>query len=228
MIIFSAFVIGLVGSLHCVGMCGPLMLAAQQRGDGWQQPVFYQAGRLTTYLLLGFLLGGLGLGLQLWNLQSTLAVLSGGLLVTVAALRLWKPTFLVSYKPIEGLYFKLRVFFGSQLGNTGNSAHFALGLCNGLLPCGMVYLAAVGAANVGNPLGGGLFMLGFGLGTLPLLTVTLVAGKRLIGSNRIQFQQLASVLMLIAGGLLLWRGYGRYIPLDYHQFTDLVFPPSCH
>jgi sulfite exporter TauE/SafE len=82
----AAFLLGLTGSLHCVGMCGPLMLAAGN-GGRWQSAFAYQSGRILIYVFLGLILGSFGLGMRLWNAQSTIALLSGGLLIGFAVLR---------------------------------------------------------------------------------------------------------------------------------------------
>jgi sulfite exporter TauE/SafE len=175
----AAFTLGLMGSLHCVGMCGPLMLSVNATG-AWKQPVLYQAGRLTTYVFLGFLLGMFGFGLQLWNAQSTITIVSGLMLLTFAFFR-WDPAQLLQRLPGYGtLQLTVRKKMSSIIKKDSLQAHYGLGICNGLLPCGLVYLAIVGAANMSTPIMGGGFMLAFGLGTLPLLVATLYAGRRLL------------------------------------------------
>jgi len=86
----AAFILGLTGSLHCVGMCGPLMLAAGN-GGRWESAFAYQSGRILVYILLGALLGTLGLGMRLWNAQSTVAFLSGVLLIGFALKAVLRP-----------------------------------------------------------------------------------------------------------------------------------------
>ncbi|MEO0733696.1 MAG: sulfite exporter TauE/SafE family protein [Bacteroidota bacterium] len=225
--LYAAFTIGLLGSLHCVGMCGPLMLTANASG-GWTAAVSYQAGRLLTYVLLGALLGGLGLGMRLWNAQGVLALVSGGVLVVLAVMRLDPGDFLQRWRWYAHWQVRLRTVMASLLTGKGPGLRFALGACNGLLPCGLVYLAVIGATNMASPLQGAGFMLAFGLGTVPLLAVTLLAGKRLFRTGGVTLRRWTPVVMAAVGLLLLWRGYASHVPNDFYQFQDLAFPPRCH
>lgn len=225
--LYAAFTLGLLGSLHCVGMCGPLMLSAST-GSGWKNPLTYQAGRLLTYMFLGALLGGLGLGMQLWNAQSTIAVLSGILLLVFALLRMDPGNMLQRWPAYNRFQVRVRTWISGALKNRGIGSQFTLGVCNGLLPCGLVYLAIIAAANTGSPLAGATFMLAFGMGTLPLLVATLFAGKRLLRLRPELLTKWTPLVMAMVGLLLLWRGYSTHIPGEFHQFQDMAFPPMCH
>lgn len=227
--LIAAFTLGLMGSLHCVGMCGPLMLAADQGGTNWQRPFSYQTGRLFTYALLGVLLGTFGLGLRTWNAQSILTIVSGVLLIGFAIVKIDPGQLLQRQPAFARFQVNLRRFMGKAIQQQGLKAQFSLGVCNGLIPCGLVYLAVIGAANTGSPLMGAGFMVAFGLGTLPLLTATLVAGRRLTRSSAAALlTRLTPVLMLAVGILLIWRGGSAHLPADFQNFQDLAFPPMCH
>lgn len=225
--LIAAFILGLTGSLHCVGMCGPLMLAAG-RNSRWQSAFAYQGGRILVYILLGGLLGALGLGMRLWNAQSIIALLSGGLLIGFALLRLDPGNMLQRMPAYARFQVGLRQRVSGFIGQGGVGPQFALGCCNGLLPCGLVYLAVIGAANTSSPLMGAGFMLAFGLGTLPLLTTTLYAGRRLFRLDAGRLAAATPVVMTIAGLLLLYRGWATHVPSDFSNFQDLAFPPMCH
>jgi len=225
--IIAAFILGITGSLHCVGMCGPLMLAAGN-GGRWQSAFAYQSGRILVYILLGVLLGALGLGMRLWNTQSTIALLSGALLIGFALLRLDPGNFLQRLPAYARFQVALRQRVAGFLSEGGVTARFALGCCNGLLPCGLVYLAVIGAANTGSPLMGAGFMMAFGLGTLPLLTATLYAGRRLFRLDPARLAAISPVVMTVAGLLLIYRGWTTHVPSDFFNFQDMMFPPMCH
>lgn len=225
--LYAAFTLGLLGSLHCVGMCGPLMLAAAT-GGGWKNPLIYQAGRLSTYLLLGGLLGGLGLGMQLWNAQGAIAAISGMLLIVLAMLRLDPGNMLQRWPAYNRFQVRVRTWMSVALQKRGLGGQFTLGVCNGLLPCGLVYLAIIAAANAGTPLAGATFMLAFGLGTLPLLVATLFAGKRLLRLRPDLLPKWTPLVMAVVGIFLLWRGYVTHLPGEFHHFQDMAFPPMCH
>ncbi len=201
-----AFALGLTGSLHCVGMCGPLMLA-MGAGNGLHSALAYQTGRIAVYILLGALLGGLGLGMQLWNAQST-----------VLARQPWFARFQLRLRSVAST-------FAVQ---GGLRAKLVLGACNGLLPCGLVYLAVIAAANAGSPAKGAAFMLAFGLGTLPLLLGSLFLGRRIVRSGPDRLAALTPYVIGLAGLLLLWRGWTAYLPNDFYNFQQLAFPPMCH
>lgn len=222
-----AFALGLTGSLHCVGMCGPLMLA-MGAGNGLPSALAYQTGRIGVYLLLGALLGGLGLGMQLWNAQSTVALVSGGMLVTFAVLRL-DPGKLLARQPwFARFQLRLRSVASTFAAQGGLRAKLILGACNGLLPCGLVYLAVIAAANAGSPGKGAAFMLAFGLGTLPLLLGSLLLGRRIVRLGPDRLAAITPYVIGLAGLLLLWRGWTAYVPNDFHNFQQLAFPPMCH
>lgn len=224
--LYAAFTLGLFGSLHCVGMCAPLMMTAQQ--GRWVNTLSYQAGRLLTYVLLGGILGGLGLGLKLWNAQSSIAFFTGGALLLFALLRLDPGNWLQRNAAYAAFQVRVRAFMAKMLSYRGVPAQFALGCCNGLLPCGLVYLAIVGAANAGSPVAGATFMLAFGMGTLPLLITTLLAGKRIlrIGADRIA--ALTPILLAVSGCLLIYRGWITHVPYEFLNYQDLANPPMCH
>ena len=221
----TAFSLGLFGSLHCAGMCGPLMWAAAGRG---RQVLQYQTGRLLTYALVGALLGGLGLGARLLHLQGALAIGSGILLLLVAVARLSPESWVAAWPVYGRLQMALRHRIGRWMNHRGGWAHFGLGCCNGLLPCGLVYLAVVGAANTGSILGGAGFMLAFGSGTLPLLLTLLFTRQRLFQNGRGKLLRFTPVIVALAGILLLWRGLTVSFPGPLLQLQQLAFPPMCH
>ncbi|SEQ27249.1 sulfite exporter TauE/SafE family protein [Neolewinella agarilytica] len=228
MYLLSAFTLGLFGSLHCVGMCGSLMLTANGGQTDWRSPLAYQAGRLLTYAFLGVLLGSLGLGLRLWNAQSVMAILSGGLLLLLAYLKLDPGDALQKIPAYARFQFWLRSTMGRFIKQQGAVAQFGIGCCNGLLPCGLVYLAVIAAANMGDPLTGATFMLAFGAGTLPLLITTLYAGRRLLTFRSINLNKWTPAIMALTGILLIWRGWNAHMPVAFSNFQDMVFPPMCH
>ncbi|WP_116125432.1 sulfite exporter TauE/SafE family protein [Lewinella sp. IMCC34183] len=223
--LFTAFSLGLFGSLHCAGMCGPLMWAA---GGDWRGVMAYQAGRLLTYALLGGLLGGLGVGLQLLHLQATFSLLCGALLVALAIGRSDPAGWLSRHVPLYVRWqLALRHRWAGWVRGGGPGARFGLGCCNGLLPCGLVYLAVIGAAQTTGAAAGAAFMLAFGAGTLPLLVGLLLTGRRLLGRWSAALLRYTPLVVGLCGLWLLWRGWQAEIPVDLLRFRDLAFPPMC-
>ena len=210
---FSAMVLGLGGSLHCGGMCGPLMMAlfsgvggdAVSRG---RSRVAYHTGRLLTYALIGLVFGLLGRGFQVAGWQRAVSVVAGILLLVGGAVasRLSLDAWLVrSVGWVKALF---RLGMGRK---TIGSLVF-LGMVNGFLPCGLVYAAGVSAAASGNPWSGALSMLVFGVGTLPLLLVVDRLGQRFSATSRARFQKAVPWVVASVGVLLIVRGLALGIP----------------
>lgn len=232
MLLASAFIIGLFGSLHCVGMCGPLMLVAHAGGSGrssqWSGLLLYQSGRILTYSLLGLLFGFFGWGAHLFGIQREIAIVTGILLILMALFKINAEKQIAGMSWFSVLQFKLRSTFGRYLKKDTSSARFGLGVLNGLLPCGLVYLAILGAANSPGIGWGMLYMLCFGLGTLPLLLASLLLGQRFGPQLKARLSWLTGAAMLLAGALLIWRGGTYQIPAEFWTFQDMAFPPMCH
>lgn len=210
--LWTAFLLGLVGSAHCAGMCGPLALAlpatGNTRGTFLAGRVLYNAGRLVTYAALGAAFGLLGqtfalAGFQRWiSLAAGLAILAG----LFASSR-----FAVGLPAVSAVGW-LKASFGKLLQQRSLASVFLIGLLNGFLPCGLVYAAAAGATATGHSLDGTLAMLTFGLGTVPMMLGFSLLGPRLHTAFRFRLQRLVSASLVIVGTLLLLRGLALGIP----------------
>jgi sulfite exporter TauE/SafE len=143
-----AFFIGLFGSVHCVGMCGPLAFAVPSMQNGWLRVVadkiLYNLGRIITYSFLGLIIGFIGKQLWLYGLQQGVSILSGLLIIMAGFSRIFK------IKIAESGFFSKMLLPVNRLLNYAlrhRAGHLVVGLLNGFLPCGFVYLALVGAIN---------------------------------------------------------------------------------
>ena len=207
----SALVLGLGGSLHCGGMCGPLMMAllsGTDPADRVRSRVAYHAGRFTTYALIGLVFGLLGRGFHVAGWQRAVSVVAGVLLLVGGAVasRLSLDAWLVrSVGSVKAL-------FRMGLGRKTSASLVFLGMINGFLPCGLVYAAGVAAAASGSPLSGALSMAVFGLGTLPLLLAVDRLGQRLGAPARARLQRVVPWVVAGVGFLLIIRGMGLGIP----------------
>jgi hypothetical protein len=221
-ILSTAFLLGLAGSLHCVGMCGPLLLALPLDAAGKRhvmgQMLVYHAGRILTYTAIGLLFGLLGKGLAVAGFQKTLSV-AAGIFMLGMALMAWRFERLVAVLPGFGAFTsRVKSRMGTLIRYNPNGSTFSIGLLNGLLPCGMVYAALAGAISSGGMLEGAGFMAFFGLGTLPLL-LTVSAFNRSLGMAVRQRVRLAQpILLMVVGWLLLQRG----LHLDLSLFDSAV------
>jgi sulfite exporter TauE/SafE len=207
--LIAAFILGFFNSLHCLGMCGPLHLAAgihAQQPNAWLMAITYHGGRLLTYATLGILFGLLGFGLKLAGIQQYLSIISGIIIIIVA---------ITGFKRIETfLYVPFKQTIGGILpklyGKNGLLLKFGAGIINGLLPCGLVYMALVGSLAMQHAWQGGLFMIIFGAGTLSVFVLLTMLPKPL--SNRPSFRMATLIAGLILGTLLILRGMDLGIP----------------
>ncbi|MBL7804500.1 MAG: sulfite exporter TauE/SafE family protein [Saprospiraceae bacterium] len=227
---YTAFLLGLAGSLHCVGMCGPIVLAlplpAAARRQVAVQASAYHAGRILTYSALGLGFGLLGKGLVLAGMQQIASIVAGALMLFAAVFMTRWERLLTGGKWFSSFTIPLQNKLGRLLRHRPSGASFAVGLLNGLLPCGMVYLALAGAITSSDAWHGALFMAMFGLGTAPLMIGASVAGQTLKADFRRRFRLVQPFLLAIAGILLLVRG----LQLDLSLFESAVPPANldCH
>ncbi|MCP4457379.1 MAG: sulfite exporter TauE/SafE family protein [Cytophagales bacterium] len=202
----SAFIIGLAGSLHCVGMCGPLMISLKSN-QSRQSFVIYHVGRLMVYSILGLAFGIIGQGLVLLEAQRVLAITSGLVLILLYAV----PT---SRKWVEKKYYESHFFIGVRKRMnayfTTGGKWFVAGALNGLIPCGLIYLAVAGSLIVADPMQGAIFMLLFGLGTLPALALVGFFETLVLTGLKNRFSGVFSGIAIIAGCILVFRGLSDY------------------
>ncbi len=207
-----AFFIGLLGSLHCIGMCGPLAFAVPVNQPGWLALVWnklvYQIGRIISYCLLGFVAGLLGR--QIWQsgFQQSISILTGALIVLAASTRLLKVNLFGKRRSrIMIPFYKL---FDLAFKHKAN--HLIIGGLNGLLPCGFVYLALAGAINTGSIRSSIIYMFWFGAGTVPLmLAATVVVGFTGM-AFRNKLNKTVPFFMLLLGLWFVFRGLALDIP----------------
>ena len=210
---YFAFFMGLFGSIHCAVMCGPLIFAIEGRQDlGWKvflNKILYQSGRVLTYGCLGLLLGTIGTFAQIQGWQRTLSWVTGIILIGIALFQLvgkhnktiasWQTK---AVQPIVRLLSK-------WLYKPGGS--FIAGVLNGLLPCGMVYMALMSSINADSPLQSFFFMVCFGLGTIPLLFLFSFLGN-FSRSFKIGFSKWVPFLYFLLGIWFVLRGANLDIP----------------
>ena len=214
--IWAGFIFGIVGSFHCVGMCGPIAMALPFVGSsGWRYYVgrlLYNGGRIVTYALLGALAGAFGESLQMAGLQQTVSIVSGILilllLVLPAAIKGKSASILGTDKLMLWVRQKLGYYF--QKNSLG--ALFMVGLLNGLLPCGFVYIALAGAISAPGITGSMLYMALFGLGTFPLMFLVSLSGKLISLKVRGMFNRAVPYIGMTLAILFIVRGLGLGIP----------------
>ncbi len=226
----SALVLGAAGSAHCIGMCGPIALAVPSIGPGPRAramgTVLLNGGRLFTYAMLGLAFGAFGAGLRLAGLQESVSLVAGILLLLAAMV----PS-LLERTAVQGrmglLLSRTRGTMARHLRRNSPEAIWTSGVLNGLLPCGLVYTAALGAATTGSATDGAVLMLLFGAGTVPALMAVRLGGSLLSAGWRGKLRRLSPVVIGAMGLLLILRGsrldipyLSPAVPMAAHTVTD--------
>ena len=229
----SALIFGLLGSFHCVGMCGPiafmLPIDRKNKTKGVLQILSYHIGRLLTYSLIGLLFGFLGKGFYFFGFQQQLSIVVGVSMILVIIF----PKFFskVNFsKSINKVIFKVKNALGKELKKKGNDTFFTIGFLNGFLPCGLVYMAIFGALATTNAFSGSLYMFLFGLGTIPLMTIVVYLGNFTKGTFRKKIQRAIPIVVVLIGILFILRGLGLGIPyISPAPVLDIVNSSNaCH
>lgn len=214
--VLAALSIGFVGSLHCIGMCGPIALALPVYGQGTFKkvagPLLYNTGRMVTYGLLGMLFGLVGKGFVIGGYQQLLSIVLGVLILVAMLLPAGIKSKLGMTKIIAPFISKLKSLLGTFLKQRTAGSFFVIGLLNGLLPCGLVYLAIAGAIATGDIVNSGLFMVVFGLGTVPALLFIAVAKGMISVTVRNKITKAIPVFTVVMACLLILRGLDLGIP----------------
>lgn len=205
-----ALVTGLITSLHCIGMCGPIAIALPLGRKTWIEKAFgtltYNVGRTITYAFIGAVFGLLGQGIQMAGFHQWASIIIGALMI----LSVIFPTLFKDKRKIESFLFgytgKLIGKFRKLFSNGSIPSLFLIGLLNGLLPCGPVYVAVAGALNTGSMVNGILFMILFGIGTIPIMFAIPMLGNIIGAKIRKKFSWVLSVFIILLGVLFILRG----------------------
>lgn len=209
---WTAFVLGLVGSLHCAGMCGPLALAVQGTAENTARFALsraaYNMGRIATYCVLGLVFGLFGKTLLLAGIQRWVSISLGIVLI----IGLFASRKLALWKPVTSVVNQLKSWMSAWLRQRSLVSVGVLGLLNGLLPCGLVYVAAAGATTTGNTFSGALYMAAFGAGTLPMMLAISLSGRLIPASFRWKLRAAIPISVFLLGSLLILRGMSLGIP----------------
>jgi len=232
--LLTALIFGLLGSFHCVGMCGPIAFMLPVSRDNelkkFIQISLYHSGRLLAYSTIGLAFGIVGKTLNLFDLQQHLSILTGILMIAFILIPSFRNSKINIAGPITLAIGKIKSSMGGLLKKKSPDMFFTIGVLNGFLPCGLVYLAVFGAVASGTALQGSLYMLLFGMGTIPLMT-SVVYSKGLISPGlRQKVRKLMPVFVVLIGIIFIVRGMGLGIPyLSPAPVADLITAEaSCH
>jgi sulfite exporter TauE/SafE len=215
-------------------MCGPLSMGyfsargARSGASLVGAGISYQVGRVLAYAMLGMLMGLLGSIAVLGGLQRWLSILLGVVLVLFFVFSVHPDRLALLLPGWKGLHGVFSRFLGRLMATSERVPAWLFGFCNGLLPCGLVYLGVAGALSMGNIWGGMGFMLFFGLGTWPAMLAVAFGFRFVSASVRQQFRTIYPLAMALLGGYLIYRGSMSAMPLELHFFDALHHPVMCH
>lgn len=214
LIFLSGLSIGILGSFHCIGMCGPLALTLPVNQLSTLNKIvsisFYNFGRVLTYIFLGVFFGILGKGISIFELQQWLSVVAGiFILVVLLAHKYRIPGLPLITRFTNTVKLKLSNFLTSK---KKTITFLAIGIVNGFLPCGLVYVAIAASFAAGSVINSGLVMFGFGLGTIPLMASVMIFGNFISIGFRRTLNKVSPYLIILMAVLLILRGLNLGIP----------------
>ena len=212
----AGFLLGIAGSMHCVGMCGPLVMALPTRDISRSRRVVdrvsYNSARVFTYASLGAIVGLGASAFDLVGYGRVLSIIAGaGMIVTAVAQLLWHANLL----PTSWIHQRIAPLRNAALAAVQRSpprAMMLLGMVNGLLPCGLVTSALIGSATGGDVLSGAVFMAAFGMGTAPVMVAVSLGGSELRQRIGPRLGIILPLMALVIGGMVMMRGMALGIP----------------
>ncbi len=229
---YSAFIMGFIGSLHCVGMCGPIaMMLPADTSKRWKfiiGRVLYNGGRLITYVILGLFVGFIGESTTYFVSQKSLSILLGALiLVGVFLPKTWQQKISLN-NYVFGFTNYIKGSLSRLFKKHSLATQFSFGVLNGFLPCGLVYAALSGAFLTEAFTDGMLFMFLFGVGTLPMMLGVSLGATWLRKTFGSKIPKLIPITYSLIGLWLIFRGLIISFPHIIKQNIDLSNIPFCH
>ncbi|MEO6304353.1 MAG: sulfite exporter TauE/SafE family protein [Bacteroidia bacterium] len=222
--LIAAISLGFLGSFHCIGMCGPIAMALPVHTLPLRKKFFsiffYNLGRIVTYTLLGALFGLIGQSFFLFGFQQKLSVTLGvmillGLIFSQRSIN----KHLFTHK-IYTLLNKLKSKISMQFQKKTIRSFFTIGFLNGLLPCGLVYLGIAGAVSTGSVFKGAIFMMVFGMGTLPFMFAISHTSHLITANTRTKIRKAMPVMIGLMAILLVLRGLNLNIKYISPALTE--------
>lgn len=213
--LFSGFIIGLAGSFHCVGMCGPIAMSlpshSRSRWTFLRGRIIYNSGRIISYSLIGALFGFFGSRIFLFGAQRSLSIAIGVLILISVIVNISGKKHFINYTFFNRIYAGFKNLFGKYYKKNSSGTLLMIGIMNGFLPCGFVYIALSGALMTGEVSSGVIYMILFGLGTIPLMLGISFFGNPDL-KLRSYVRKLIPALTIILALLFIARGLNLGIP----------------
>jgi hypothetical protein len=233
--LWTAILVGLAGSMHCIGMCGPIALALPLNSEGRINLLIsrsvYNFGRILTYGFIGGVVGLAGMGLFLAGAQQWVSIVTGIILILSVLIPFSLSKRMQSAGPLLRFNQFLKKKLGNLLTHKSKGGMLMIGIVNGFLPCGLVYVALAGALNTGQTIYAVAFMIIFGLGTFPVMLVVSIFGQFISAAARSKFSRIIPAFIMILGILFILRGMNlgiKYISPVLKQKATTEKIEECH
>ena len=214
--LLTALTIGFLGSFHCIGMCGPIAVALPVPKSSnivfFSGRVLFNFGRLISYGIMGLLFGFLGKGFVAWGYQQSLSIALGVIIIILLVIPAKYKNRFLGMNIILKITEPLKRSIGKLFKRTSLPSFLLIGFLNGFLPCGFVYIGLAGAAATGAPVTGMLFMVLFGLGTVPAMLAVSLFGKLISLNVRKKISRAIPVLAFMLALIFILRGLNLGIP----------------
>jgi uncharacterized protein len=214
LIALSGLSLGFIGSFHCVGMCGPIAVSLPHHqnsfGRDLTKQVLYNLGRVITYASFGVLFGFVGRGLFIGGVQQWISIALGSIILALVFFPSLLPGKWKSYSLFQLPWFKNS--FSAALKIKSYFSYLLIGILNGLLPCGFVYMAISAAVLTTSVADGALFMAGFGIGTIPAMLGLSMMGAVVSLKQRNLIKRSMPIISALLGLVLIARGLNLGIP----------------
>lgn len=214
--LFSGIILGLLGSFHCIGMCGPIALSLPSGSKSKRSFIagrlLYNSGRIISYSVIGLIFGFLGSRIYLFGLQQSLSVILGTVILLSVIVSFKRKNILSKNKYFNKLFLRYKNLFSNILHKKSKPSLLLIGILNGFLPCGFVYFALSGALISGEPFTGSLYMMLFGIGTIPLMLAVSVSGNFMNLSLRRKINKFIPAFTILIALILILRGMNLDIP----------------
>lgn len=214
-IFIAGLLLGITSNFHCLGMCGPIAMAIPvDRTSTWSiisGILQYNFGRILTYSLLGALVGTIGITVETLGFLQWISIIAG-IFMIVFAWRKWFSRLFSGHLPTVGIQGFISKSLGKVLATQTPFKLPMLGMINGLLPCGMVYIGLMNALLAGDPISSAYAMIAFGVGTIPAMFAVGFAANRISGNVRQKINKVVPFLLTFVGALIVLRGMNLDIP----------------
>lgn len=197
----TALILGFAGSLHCAGMCSPLAFAVTSK-SGLANKILYNVGRIFMYCLMGAVVSSIGVVLPVYVQYAISITLGVALLIIGVTGSNFKIPLLT---PLIRVTSFIKAQFSNFLQQKRYGSVFMMGILNGILPCGLTFLALTACITLNGPIGGFIFMAAFGAGTLPVMLGLISIIPFFAKHFKFNVAKLSVAMQLAAGCLLIVR-----------------------